>query len=398
MRTANPVDAHEHIASNSMPICCAATTGPVPRYTSYPTAPQFSHALRRRATSARGGRAATRTRSRASCRCTCTCRSASQPVLLLRLQPHHHARHVARGAPTPTRLVREIGHGGAAVRPRPRSRAAALRRRHAELPDARAACASWSTPRRQFFHFSDAREPRLLDRARSALRRATATSRARRHRLQSRQLRRAGFRSGGAAGGQPRCRASRRRCASIDACRATGFRSVNVDLIYGLPKQTLGGFRAHARHRGRARGRTASRSTATRTCRSCSRRSGRSTTADLPDAASASWRCCSWRSSRLTAAGYATSAWIISRCPTTTSRGAGARQPASQFHGLHDACRQRPHRPRRERDQPHRRQLQPELPRPADVADRRRPGPPAGRRAACASSEDDQCARTSSSS
>src|SRR5690606_15350071 len=28
----------------------------------------------------------------------------------------------------------------------------------------------------------------------------------------------------------------------IDACRAHGFRSVNVDLIYGLPKQTLEGF------------------------------------------------------------------------------------------------------------------------------------------------------------
>jgi oxygen-independent coproporphyrinogen-3 oxidase len=30
--------------------------------------------------------------------------------------------------------------------------------------------------------------------------------------------------------------------AVIDACRANGFRSINVDLIYGLPKQTLAGF------------------------------------------------------------------------------------------------------------------------------------------------------------
>jgi oxygen-independent coproporphyrinogen-3 oxidase len=30
--------------------------------------------------------------------------------------------------------------------------------------------------------------------------------------------------------------------AVVEACRATGFRSVNVDLIYGLPKQTLEGF------------------------------------------------------------------------------------------------------------------------------------------------------------
>ena len=29
---------------------------------------------------------------------------------------------------------------------------------------------------------------------------------------------------------------------TIDECRQAGFRSVNVDLIYGLPKQTLGGF------------------------------------------------------------------------------------------------------------------------------------------------------------
>ena len=30
--------------------------------------------------------------------------------------------------------------------------------------------------------------------------------------------------------------------SAIDACRASGFRSVNVDLIYGLPRQTLAGF------------------------------------------------------------------------------------------------------------------------------------------------------------
>ena len=30
--------------------------------------------------------------------------------------------------------------------------------------------------------------------------------------------------------------------AVVDACRANGFRSVNIDLIYGLPKQTIAGF------------------------------------------------------------------------------------------------------------------------------------------------------------
>ena len=30
--------------------------------------------------------------------------------------------------------------------------------------------------------------------------------------------------------------------AVVDACRANGFRSVNIDLIYGLPRQTVAGF------------------------------------------------------------------------------------------------------------------------------------------------------------
>ena len=36
--------------------------------------------------------------------------------------------------------------------------------------------------------------------------------------------------------------ASNRRATRIDACRDGGFRSVNVDLIYGLPQQTATGF------------------------------------------------------------------------------------------------------------------------------------------------------------
>ena len=55
--------------------------------------------------------------------------------------------------------------------------------------------------------------------------------------------RRAGFRSRGAAGGEPHPeRGGNARV--IDAARANGFRSVNVDLIYGLPRQTLDGFSA----------------------------------------------------------------------------------------------------------------------------------------------------------
>ena len=70
--------------------------------------------------------------------------------------------------------------------------------------------------------------------------------------------------------------------AVVDACRAHGFRSVNVDLIYGLPKQNVERLRAHARHRDRRCAPTAWPSTATRTCRSCSRRSGRSTPPTCP--------------------------------------------------------------------------------------------------------------------
>ena len=39
-----------------------------------------------------------------------------------------------------------------------------------------------------------------------------------------------------------RVQGSRATLELIDACRSAGFRSVNVDLIYGLPRQTLAGF------------------------------------------------------------------------------------------------------------------------------------------------------------
>lgn len=40
-----------------------------------------------------------------------------------------------------------------------------------------------------------------------------------------------------------RVQSAEQTLAVIDACRASGFESVNVDLIYGLPKQTLVGFK-----------------------------------------------------------------------------------------------------------------------------------------------------------
>jgi oxygen-independent coproporphyrinogen III oxidase len=41
-----------------------------------------------------------------------------------------------------------------------------------------------------------------------------------------------------------RIQSTEQTLAAIDSCRAQGFRSVNVDLIYGLPRQTLAGFGA----------------------------------------------------------------------------------------------------------------------------------------------------------
>jgi oxygen-independent coproporphyrinogen-3 oxidase len=64
-------------------------------------------------------------------------------------------------------------------------------------------------------------------------------------------------------------------CAVIDAARATGFKSISVDLIYGLPKQTVISFN-HTLDRSSSSIRIASRSTTTRTCPACSSRSAAS--------------------------------------------------------------------------------------------------------------------------
>ena len=68
----------------------------------------------------------------------------------------------------------------------------------------------------------------------------------------------------------------------IREAREFGFNSVSVDLIYGLPKQSVEGFSQDARHGARRRGRTVSRSTAMRTCRRSSSRSGRSRSRTSP--------------------------------------------------------------------------------------------------------------------
>ena len=110
---------------------------PGPRYTSYPTAPQFQPGFGEAELRDAARRAMT-TRSRAACRCTCTCRSASAPASTAAATASSPAT-MARAGAYLERLMREIELTGAAVRPRPRGDPAALRRRHAELPRRRPA-------------------------------------------------------------------------------------------------------------------------------------------------------------------------------------------------------------------------------------------------------------------
>ena len=63
----------------------------------------------------------------------------------------------------------------------------------------------------------------------------------------------------------------------IKAARANGFKSVSIDLIYGLPKQTMAGFKATL-DKVIAANPIACPSITTRTCRPCSSRSDASTT------------------------------------------------------------------------------------------------------------------------
>src|SRR6187549_3277727 len=72
-----------------------------------------------------------------------------QPVFLLRLQPHHHARHFALGALPAAPGTRDRTHR-AVVRPRPRSRAGAPGRRHAEFSPARRNLRAHAEPAREF--------------------------------------------------------------------------------------------------------------------------------------------------------------------------------------------------------------------------------------------------------
>ena len=108
----------------------------------------------------------------------------------------------------------------------------------------------------------------------------------------------------------------RRRGRHRGGARA-GFRSVSIDLIYGLPKQTLRSRCAHTLDKViAARPGPHRASTTMRTCRSCSSRSAAST---RPTAgADTKLACCALCIERLTARAMSTSAWTISPSRTTT--------------------------------------------------------------------------------
>ena len=248
---------------------------PGPRYTSYPTADRFVEAFGP-ADYAPGAaqRRAGRPRSRCRCRCTCTSRSASRSATTA---PATRSSPSTTNAPAEylrLRWRREVALHVDALGAGPAGVAAALGRRLADVPVRRRTAradghAAARLPRWR-------RDAEMLDRGRPAHRDADAagapaatwasTASASACRTSIPTCRR-------------RCTACSRssRCATLMAsARELGFDSINVDLIYGLPKQTPE-IASRARWRRSAScGPTASRCMPTRTCRSASSRSGAS--------------------------------------------------------------------------------------------------------------------------
>ena len=104
----------------------------------------------------------------------------------------------------------------------------------------------------------------------------------------------------------------------IDDCRKTGFRSINVDLIYGSAETDDGGIRSHARYGPASPPRSACD---LRLCASA--RSLQAAAADRGGRlafARSEARTAALAVEKLSAAGYRTSAWTISRCPKTIWR------------------------------------------------------------------------------
>ena len=90
---------------------------------------------------------------------------------------------------------------------------------------------------------------------------------------------------------------------ALQTAREAGFQSISVDLIYGLPRQTLEGFAQDAGRNHRSSRPIAWRSTATRTCPRCSRRRAGSTQPTCRRRTN-DWRLLGLAMEKLTGAGY----------------------------------------------------------------------------------------------
>ena len=289
---------------------------PGPRYTSYPTAPQFSLGLRR--AGAARGRPRKQRRPDPALAVDLRARAVlPEPVLLLRLQPRSSPATGRGRKPTSRASYREI------------AMTAAMFDRDREVVQLHfgGGTPNFLSPLqlrdvvdtlRRHFHFADRHDsdlsieldPRSLSPADVAELATIGFNRA----------------SLGVQDFDPAVQAAVNRVqtveetlAIIEACRRYGLRSVNVDLIYGLPKQTPEGFAQDARHGDRRASRPARRlqlrAPAAAVQAAAAHRRGRPSRARR-----ASSRCCSWRSRSSRRPATSTSAWTTSRCRTTTSR------------------------------------------------------------------------------
>ena len=216
-----------------------------------------------------------------------------ESLLLLRLQSRHHARPVAGGnlprAPVP-RDRDDRGRCSIATARSSSCTSAAAR----PISCRRRSCAKWSIRLRRHFHFAERHDrdlsieldPRSLspgDVAEFARSASTAPASACRTSIPAVQA------------AVNRVQSVEETLAIIEACRRDGLRSVNVDLIYGLPKQTPRRIRENARHGDRGAPRPARGLQLRASAGRCSRRSGRSTLPTCRRRTSSS-RCCNSRS------------------------------------------------------------------------------------------------------
>ena len=228
-------------ARSTMDELLARYDRPGPRYTSYPTAVEFHDGVNDAVYAESLARANTATGAPLSVYvhlpfCEERCAYCGCNVVI--------TKHRGRGGALPGLPRSRDRHAGRApAEPAPHL-AAALGRRHADLLHAPR---SWS---------ACSRACRVTSRSRRTRRSASRSTRGSRRRSSSR-------RCGSTASTACRwaCRTSRPRCSRpsiasratsrprrlVDHARALGFRSINIDLIYGLPYQTIDGLLAHAR-------------------------------------------------------------------------------------------------------------------------------------------------------